>query len=105
MDDLYNFQNRYFDEPISFYDFFFRSAHIWKPQRKLLNSTFNNKILSSFIPVFNQKAEVLSKSLDLMVNTSEMFDISKNLFACTLDMVCGKCMLAYTSVSIQFFFE
>lgn len=27
-----------------------------------------------------------------MVDTSEMFDISKYLFACTLDMVCGKCL-------------
>lgn len=71
-------------------NFLYKTAHIWKPQRKLLNSTFNNKILSSFIPIFNQKSEVLAKNLDENIDSREMFDISKYIFECTLDMVCGK---------------
>lgn len=58
-----------------------------------MNPTFNHKILSSFVPIFNQKVEVLAMNLDGKINTSEMFDISPYLFACTLDMVCGKYIL------------
>lgn len=63
------------------------SVHVWKPQRKLLNPTFNNKILLSFIPVFNEKSETLTKVLDKLVG-EKAFDIYKQMLACTLEMVC-----------------
>lgn len=65
------------------------AVHIWKPQRKLLNPTFNNKILLSFIPIFNEKSQKLAEVLDKKVN-EKAFDISKQIFACTMEMVCCK---------------
>lgn len=65
------------------------SVHIWRPQRKLLNPTFNNKILLSFIPIFNEKSQILAKVLENKVG-EKAFDISKQIFACTLEMVCCK---------------
>lgn len=65
------------------------SAHIWKPSRKLLNPSFNIKILKSFIPIFNEKTKlVVQKVKDLPDN--EKVDVSKFIFECTLDMICGK---------------
>ncbi|KAJ6636722.1 Cytochrome P450 4C1 [Pseudolycoriella hygida] len=61
--------------------------HKWKSQRKLLNPTFNNKILLSFVPIFNEKSQILADVLDKKVGQKN-FDISKQLFACTLEMVC-----------------
>lgn len=68
---------------------FLAKAHIWKPTRKLLNPTFNNKILSSFIPVFNERTKTMVDNLEEFVD-QDQFDISKQFFACTLEMVCGK---------------
>lgn len=66
------------------------SVHVWRPQRKLLNPTFNNKILLSFISIFNEKSQTLTKVLAKEVG-KKAFDISKQFFACTLEMVCGGC--------------
>lgn len=68
---------------------FLAKAHIWKPTRKLLNPTFNNKIMSSFIPIFNERTKTMVDNLERMVD-QDHFDISKQFFACTLEMVCGK---------------
>ncbi|KAG4079934.1 hypothetical protein HA402_006246 [Bradysia odoriphaga] len=61
--------------------------HLWKPQRKLLNPTFNNKIMLSFIPIFNEKSQILVNVLGKKVG-EKAFDISKHFLACTLEMVC-----------------
>lgn len=63
------------------------SVHVWKPQRKLLNPTFNNKILQSFIPIFNEKSQIFVDVLAQKVG-NQAFDISKQVFACTLEMIC-----------------
>lgn len=53
--------------------------------------TFNNKILHSFVPVFNEKSVKLCEVLERKVSEGhESFDISMNIFATTLEMVCGK---------------
>ncbi|KAJ6636721.1 putative cytochrome P450, partial [Pseudolycoriella hygida] len=74
---------------------FMAKAHIWKPTRKLLNPTFNNKILSSFIPVFNEKTKIMADNLMPLSHGAEPFDISKQFFACTLDMVCATTLGAH----------
>lgn len=71
------------------------TAHIWKKDRKFINPTFNNKILNSFVPIFNDKSQVLVTKLETKVNTDDAFDICKMLFACTLEMVCGKRKIHY----------
>lgn len=63
------------------------TAHIWRPQRKILNTAFNLKILQSFIPIFNGKVKCLVRNMDKMVG-QEAFDVSHIMHACTLDMVC-----------------
>lgn len=66
----------------------FLAGAVWKPIRKLLNPCFNLKILQSFVPIFNEKTNLMLSNLDKEVN-SGIFDISQYIFACTLDMVCG----------------
>lgn len=61
----------------------------WKPIRKLLNPTFNLKILQSFVPIFNDKTNIMLENLDKETGNKN-FDLSKYMHACTLDMVCGK---------------
>lgn len=68
----------------------FHTAHIWKPLRKLLNPTFSHKILSSFIPIFNEKIKIMADNLEPLIYRTEHFDICKPFFTCTMDMVCGK---------------
>lgn len=61
---------------------------VWKPIRKLLNPCFNLKILQSFVPIFNEKTNLMLSNMDKEVNKG-LIDISQYMFACTLDMVCG----------------
>lgn len=61
----------------------------WKPIRKLLNPTFNLKILQSFVPIFNDKTNIMLENLDKEAGNPN-FDLSKYMHACTLDMVCGE---------------
>lgn len=67
---------------------FISKAHLWKKDRKAINMTFNNKILHSFVPIFNDKTAKLCEALAKKSN--EAFDISSNIFATTLEMVCCK---------------
>lgn len=62
-------------------------VRIWKPQRKILNTAFNIRILQSFIPIFNAKVRYLVRNIGEKVG-EDAFDISELMFACTLDMVC-----------------
>lgn len=69
--------------------FFFEAGTFWKPIRKLMNPSFNSKILQSFVPIFNTKTNSMLKKLDTEVGNTN-FDILPFMNACTLDMVCGK---------------
>lgn len=62
-------------------------VRIWKPQRKILNTAFNIRILQSFIPIFNAKVAYLVRNIGEKLD-DDAFDISELIFACTLDMVC-----------------
>lgn len=67
----------------------FSAAVVWKPIRKLLNPCFNLKILQSFVPIFNDKTNLMLNNLKKEVGTGP-FDVAQYLHACTLDMVCGQ---------------
>lgn len=61
---------------------------VWKLHRKTLNSTFNLRILNSFLPIFNDSARKLIQQLDQYASTGKTFNILAPLTHCTLGMVC-----------------
>ncbi|KXJ78231.1 hypothetical protein RP20_CCG005056 [Aedes albopictus] len=61
---------------------------VWKLHRKTLNSTFNIRILNSFLPIFNDSTRKLIKLLDQQADTGKSFDILILFTHCTLGMVC-----------------
>ncbi|XP_055299855.1 cytochrome P450 4g1-like [Sitodiplosis mosellana] len=68
-----------------------RSGTFWKPIRKLMNPSFNLKILQSFVPIFNEKAQYMLDKLDKQAGNAN-FDILPFMNALTLDMVCSTTM-------------
>lgn len=62
---------------------------IWKPHRKILNTTFNLKILQSFVPIFCEKVKHLVRNLGDKIN-EDYFDITPMVHTCALEMVCGE---------------
>lgn len=69
--------------------FIYKAGTFWKPIRKLMNPSFNSKILQSFVPIFNDKTKSMLNKLDKEAGNRN-FDILPFMNACTLDMVCGK---------------
>uniref|UniRef100_A0A182IQY6 Uncharacterized protein n=1 Tax=Anopheles atroparvus TaxID=41427 RepID=A0A182IQY6_ANOAO len=60
---------------------------IWKIHRKALNSTFNARILESFVPIFNDCSRRLIERLDRYAQTSARCNILEYISACTLEMI------------------
>lgn len=54
-----------------------------------MNPSFNPKILQSFVPIFNEKTQIMLDKLDKQAGNMN-FDILPFMNAYTLDMVCGK---------------
>lgn len=46
--------------------------------------------MNSFVPIFNEKVQVLVNRLEEKAETNQALDICDMIFACTLEMVCGK---------------
>lgn len=67
----------------------FLAGAFWRPIRKLLNPSFNLKILQSFVPIFNNKTKIMLENLEKEAGNPN-FDFAPYMHACTLDMVCGK---------------
>lgn len=61
----------------------------WKPIRKIMNTTFNSKILQSFVPIFNDKTKILLENLEKEVGECS-FDVFKYTSNLTLDTICGE---------------
>nr|XP_015836192.1 PREDICTED: uncharacterized protein LOC103313316 [Tribolium castaneum] len=59
-------------------------AHIWKDRRKMLNPTFNQKILNTFMGTFATHAHKLVKELE--EHCGKDYDVFSNLIRCTLNL-------------------
>uniref|UniRef100_A0A182P056 Uncharacterized protein n=1 Tax=Anopheles epiroticus TaxID=199890 RepID=A0A182P056_9DIPT len=60
---------------------------VWKLHRKTLNSTFNARILESFVPIFNDCTQRLVGRLDRYARTGAQCNILEYISACTLEMI------------------
>lgn len=58
---------------------------IWKQHRKLLNPTFNTKVLQSFFPTFNTKAKILSNKMEQKIGQN--VNLNCAIFKCLMDMI------------------
>ncbi|XP_019562033.3 cytochrome P450 4c21-like [Aedes albopictus] len=61
---------------------------VWKDHRKLLAPCFSPSILSSFMPIFNEKCRVLVECVGRNTELAE-YDPYADVSKCTLDMICG----------------
>ncbi|XP_055604846.1 cytochrome P450 4c21-like [Uranotaenia lowii] len=80
-----------------FYDFinlehglFAAKYKVWKPYRKVLNPTFNTKVLHSFIPIFQKCSQKMVLRMGLGQSARQMpVDVLEFALECTLEMVCA----------------
>ncbi|KXJ82464.1 hypothetical protein RP20_CCG013538 [Aedes albopictus] len=60
----------------------------WKVHRKTLNSTFNTKILQSFLSIFNNSSRRLIGRLKQYADSGTSCNILEYISECTLEMIC-----------------
>lgn len=65
---------------------FSSGKELWKQHRRILNPTFNTKIMNSFIPTFNRKAKILVQQLERH-HAGEPFDVYRPVFKALTDMI------------------
>jgi cytochrome P450 len=68
------------------------SDNTWRTHRKIINTTFNAKILQSFVPIFIEKSEKLIASLAIHENGKE-FDLIELAMNCSMETVFGELIL------------
>uniref|UniRef100_A0A182P010 Uncharacterized protein n=1 Tax=Anopheles epiroticus TaxID=199890 RepID=A0A182P010_9DIPT len=61
----------------------------WKLYRKLLNPAFNQRILVSFISIFNRCSETMVARMAKEEDREQPFDVLHYTAQCTLEMVCA----------------
>lgn len=64
-------------------------ATVWRPNRKLLNPSFNSNIIKSFLPIFNEESKRMVGLLEKHLNKGA-FDMYRYSAGCTLDIICSK---------------
>ncbi|XP_075228116.1 cytochrome P450 4C1-like [Lycorma delicatula] len=75
---------------------FIASGENWKELRKMVNPTFNQKILESFTKCFNEESKILVNVLEKKVD-APTFDIHNYVARTALDILCGTQMNVKTS--------
>ncbi|XP_062715201.1 cytochrome P450 4C1-like [Aedes albopictus] len=60
----------------------------WKVHRKTLNSTFNTKILQSFLSIFNNSSRRLIGRLEQYADSGTSCNMLEYISECTLEMIC-----------------
>ncbi|XP_044733637.1 cytochrome P450 4C1-like [Chrysoperla carnea] len=63
----------------------------WKAHRKVIQPTFNTKVLDSFMDVFAIQSEILVKILEKQLDKG-YFDVFNFMSPCTLDIICETAM-------------
>ncbi|XP_067671881.1 cytochrome P450 4V2-like [Haliotis asinina] len=63
----------------------------WHERRKMLTPTFHFKILTDFVLVFNEQAQILKEKLRSKVG-SKPFNIFPDITLCALDIICETAM-------------
>ncbi|GAB0086064.1 hypothetical protein DMENIID0001_000500 [Sergentomyia squamirostris] len=66
-------------------------ASKWKLHRKLINSTFNLKILKSFVPIFNKEFKMMISQISKIAGKYPI-DLNEYIEPVTLDIVCQTTM-------------
>ncbi|XP_055545981.1 cytochrome P450 4c21-like isoform X1 [Wyeomyia smithii] len=61
---------------------------LWKVHRKVLNPTFNSRILNSFIPIFTDCVDKMIKSIEKQWKPGQALNIIEFTSPCTLSMIC-----------------
>ncbi|XP_075228114.1 cytochrome P450 4C1-like [Lycorma delicatula] len=79
---------------------FIASGENWKQLRKMVNPTFNQKILESFTKCFNEESKILVNVLEEKIDALP-FDIHEYVARTTLDILCGTQMNIKTSEQIH----
>jgi cytochrome P450 len=63
---------------------------VWKIHRKMLNYSFNLKILQTFIPTFIENSKKLVEDLSVNIDKTTEFDMLAYTTKSALNMICGK---------------
>ncbi|XP_053682550.1 cytochrome P450 4c3-like [Sabethes cyaneus] len=67
-------------------------ASKWYRRRKVLNPTFNYKMLSDFLEIFNQQSRTMIRILEKEVGNEEGFDCTRYATLFALDVLCETAM-------------
>ncbi|KAJ8022475.1 Cytochrome P450 4V2 [Holothuria leucospilota] len=63
----------------------------WQKRRKLLTPSFHFSVLASFIDIFNEQAQILTKKFESL-GCQKSVDIFTMVTCCTLDVICATAM-------------
>lgn len=55
----------------------------------MIGPTFNQRILESFVPVFDEQSKILVEQMSGHAKTAGEFEIFNYVSLSTLDMICG----------------
>ncbi|XP_001658816.2 cytochrome P450 4c3 [Aedes aegypti] len=64
----------------------------WYKRRKALNPTFNYKMLSDFLEVFNRQAQTMVRLMEKELNRENGFNCTRYATLCSLDILCETAM-------------
>lgn len=73
----------------SFWKFLISTGKKWKQRRRILTPTFHFSILTDFLEVMNEQAELLVEKLDKLAGKGQ-FNCFSHVTLCALDIICGK---------------
>nr|XP_019552168.2 cytochrome P450 4c3-like [Aedes albopictus] len=64
----------------------------WHKRRKVLNPTFNYKMLSDFLEVFNRQAQTMVRLMEKELRSEDGFNCTRYTTLCSLDILCETAM-------------